>query len=145
MVITGLPYPQVNKCLNRIWQRKYYEHMEMHIYKDGDELSVEVAKWLVDYIAATLKKQDRFTLVLSGGSTPHKLNTLLAGSPYKEKIDWSKLHIFCGDERFVPFEDDRNNAKMAFDTLLNHVPVPASQIHVMRTENIIPEVAAGEY
>ncbi|HMC84849.1 MAG TPA: 6-phosphogluconolactonase [Chitinophagaceae bacterium] len=119
--------------------------MEMHIYKDGDELSIEVAKWLVDYIAATLKKQDRFTLVLSGGSTPHKLNTLLAGSPYKEKIDWSKLHIFWGDERFVPFEDDRNNAKMAFDTLLNHVPVPASQIHVMRTKDIIPEVAAGEY
>jgi 6-phosphogluconolactonase len=119
--------------------------MELHIYRDNDELSVEVAKWLVDYIAAMLKKQDRFTLVLSGGSTPHKLNTLLAASPYKEKIDWTKLHIFWGDERFVPFQDDRNNAKMAFDTLLNHVPVPASQIHVMRTENIIPEVAAGEY
>jgi len=119
--------------------------MELHICKNNDELSTEVAKWLVDYIAATLKKQDRFTLVLSGGSTPHKLNTLLAASPYKEKVDWSKLHIFWGDERFVPFEDDRSNAKMAFDTLLDHVPVPAAQIHVMRTENIIPEVAAGEY
>jgi 6-phosphogluconolactonase len=119
--------------------------MELHIYKNNEELSVKVAGWLVDYIAATLKKQDRFTLVLSGGSTPHKLNTLLAASPYKEKVDWSKLHIFWGDERFVPFEDDRNNAKMAFDTLLDHVPVPAIQIHVMRTTDIIPEVAAGEY
>ena len=119
--------------------------MELHIYKDGNELAGEVAKWLVDYIAETLKKQDRFTLVLSGGSTPHKLNTLLAASPYKEKVDWSKLHIFWGDERFVPLTDDKSNAKMAFDTLLNHVPVPASQIHVMKTENIIPEVAAGEY
>ena len=57
---------------------------------------------------------------------------LLAASPYKEKIDWSKLHIFWGDESFVPFEDDRNNAKMAFDTLLDHVPVP--KYHVMRTD-----------
>ncbi|MES1223014.1 MAG: 6-phosphogluconolactonase [Bacteroidota bacterium] len=119
--------------------------MELHIYKDNDELSIEAAKWLVNYIASTLKKQNRFTLVLSGGSTPHKLNTLLASAPYKEKVDWSKLHIFWGDERFVPFEDDRNNAKMAFDTLLNHVPVPAEQIHVMKTTRIIPEVAAGEY
>ena len=119
--------------------------MELHIYKDNDELSVEVAKWMTDYIAATLKKKDRFTLVLSGGGTPQKLNMLLAASPYKEKIDWARLHIFWGDERFVPFTDERNNAKMAFDTLLDHVPVPASQIHRMKTENIIPEVAAGEY
>ncbi|MEO6315960.1 MAG: 6-phosphogluconolactonase [Chitinophagaceae bacterium] len=119
--------------------------MELHIYKNNDALSVEVANWITDYIIKTLKKQDRFTLVLSGGGTPQKLNTLLAASPYKEKIDWSKLHIFWGDERFVPFTDERNNAKMAFDTLLDHVPVPASQIHRMNTENIIPEVAAGEY
>jgi len=119
--------------------------MELHISKDNDELSLEVAQWMVDYIDDTLKKQNRFTLVLSGGSTPHKLNTLLAASPFKEKIDWDKLHIFWGDERFVPFEDERNNARMAFDTLLNHVPIPASQIHVMKTKNIIPEVAAGEY
>ncbi|MEP7277950.1 MAG: 6-phosphogluconolactonase [Bacteroidota bacterium] len=118
--------------------------MELHIYKDNDELSVEVAKWLVDYISATLKEQDKFTLVLSGGGTPHKLNTLLAASPYKEKIDWHKLHIFWGDERFVPFEDDRNNAKMAFDTLLDHVPVPTAQIHIMRTD-IQPAEAAAAY
>ena len=50
---------------------------------------------------------------------------MLAAPPYKEQIDWSKLHIFWGDERAVPFEDNRNNAKMAYDTLLNFVPVPA--------------------
>jgi 6-phosphogluconolactonase len=118
--------------------------MELHISKDNNALSIEAANWMVDYIAAALRKQDRFTLVLSGGSTPQKLNTLLAAAPYKEKIDWSRLHIFWGDERYVPFEDDRNNAKMAFDTLLNHVPVPATQIHVMRTD-ISPEAAAAAY
>ncbi len=119
--------------------------MEVHIYKNNDELSVAVAEWMVEYIVDTLKKKDRFTLVLSGGGTPQKLNGLLAASPYKEKIDWSRLHIFWGDERFVPYADERNNAKMAFDTLLDHVPVPASHIHRMKTENIIPEVAASEY
>ena len=105
--------------------------MELNIYKDANELSQEFAEWLKDDIVRTLKKQDRFTLVLSGGSTPKLLHTILAAAPYKDQIDWSKLHIFWGDERYVPFEDDRNNAKMAYDTLLNQVPVPASQIHIM--------------
>jgi 6-phosphogluconolactonase len=118
--------------------------MELHIYKNNDALSVDVAEWMTAYISETLKKQDRFTLVLSGGGTPQKLNTLLAAAPYKEKIDWSKLHIFWGDERFVPFTDERNNAKMAFDTLLDHVPVPREQIHRIRTD-ITPEESAIEY
>ncbi len=118
--------------------------MELNIYKDADELSMGVAKWLTGYITDTLKKKDRFTIALSGGSTPHKLHTLLAGPPFKDQIDWSKLHIFWGDERAVPFEDSRNNAKMAYDTLLNHVKVPASQIHIMRTD-IEPEAAAAAY
>lgn len=118
--------------------------MELKIYKDSNEFSNEVAKWMTDYIVATLKKQDRFVLVLSGGGTPQKLNTLLAASPYKQQIDWTKLHIFWGDERYVPYNDERNNAKMAFETLLDHVPVPANQVHRMRTD-IFPEQAALEY
>jgi 6-phosphogluconolactonase len=52
--------------------------------------------------------------------------------------------VFWGDERAVPFEDTRNNAKMAFDSLLNFVTVPPGQIHVMRTD-IPPEQSAAEY
>lgn len=118
--------------------------MELHRYKDGEALSQAAAKWIADRIAATLKKSDRFTIALSGGSTPKRLHQILAQSPYKEQIDWSKLHVFWGDERAVPFEDDRNNAKMAYDTLLNFVPVPGTQIHVMRTD-ITAEESASEY
>ena len=118
--------------------------MELHIYKDAEALSAAAAKWIADRIGETLKKKDRFTIALSGGSTPQRLHKILAASPYKEQVDWSKLHIFWGDERAVPFEDSRNNAKMAYDTLLNFVPVPASQIHVMRTD-IAPEQSAAEY
>jgi 6-phosphogluconolactonase len=118
--------------------------MQLHVYKDAEALSQAVAKWIAGYIGDTLKKQDRFTIALSGGSTPKRLHEILAAAPFKEQIDWTKLHVFWGDERAVPFEDPRNNAKMAYDTLLNFVPVPPSQIHVMRTD-IAPEQSAAEY
>ncbi len=118
--------------------------MQLHIYTDSEALSREVAKWIAGKIHDTLKKQPRFTIALSGGSTPKRVHQLLAAAPYKDQIDWSRLHIFWGDERAVPFEDDRNNAKMAYDTLLNFVPVPASQIHIMRTD-ISPEQSAAAY
>ena len=118
--------------------------MELHRYKDGEALSQAAAGWIAERIGATLQKASRFTIALSGGSTPKRLHQILAASPYKERIDWSKLHVFWGDERAVPFEDDRNNAKMAYETLLDFVPVPAAQIHVMRTD-ITPEESASEY
>ena len=118
--------------------------MQIHTLKDSNQFSHTVAEWIIECIGETLKKQDRFTWVLSGGNTPKALYELLAVTPYREKIEWEKLHLFWGDERAVPFEDARNNAKMTFDTLLNHVPVPASQIHVMRTD-ISPEQSAMEY
>ena len=118
--------------------------MELIIGQNIDELSQQAAEWMVEYIHKTLQLQDRFTIALSGGSTPKKLHLLLASGQFKNKIDWQKLHLFWGDERYVPFNDDRNNAKMAFDTLLHHVPVPKSQIHIMRTD-IDPGDSAKEY
>jgi 6-phosphogluconolactonase len=119
--------------------------MQLHLTKDVNELSASLAAWLAEHIQQTLQQQSRYTLALSGGNTPKLLHALLAAEPYKSKIDWSKLHIFFGDERFVPFNDERNNAKMAFDTLLDHVPVPKEQIHIMQTENISPEDSAKAY
>lgn len=119
--------------------------MQLHKSKDLKQLSVDVTNWLVENIQQTLQKQSRYTLCLSGGSTPKLMNELLSSDAYKGKVDWSKLHIFFGDERFVPLSDERNNARMAFDTLLNKVPVPKEQIHIMPTENIAPEDAAVAY
>jgi len=124
------------------WQKK--ENMSIVISKNIDELSLAAAEWMVDCIHRTLQLEDRFTIALSGGSTPKKLNLLLASDQFKNKIDWQKLHVFWGDERYVPLTDDRNNAKMAFDTLLDHVPVPRSQIHIIRTD-IDPGESAKEY
>ena len=117
--------------------------MTLKIYKDPGALSDAAAEWIADLVRKVLQRQNRFTIALSGGSTPQKLHRILA-EKYADKIDWSRLHIFWGDERAVPFGDERNNARMAYETLLNHVPVPASQIHVMRTD-IEPAVAAAQY
>jgi len=118
--------------------------MELHIEKDTKALSASLAEWINKYIQQVLASQDRFTFVLSGGSTPKALYALLAESPYKESIPWEKLHFFWGDERAVPFEDSRNNAKMCYDELLDKVPVKAENIHIMRTD-ITPEESAAEY
>jgi 6-phosphogluconolactonase len=118
--------------------------MQLNISKNIDKLSEKLANWMIGYINTVLQKQDRFTIALSGGSTPKKLYQLLATEKFKNKIDWRKLHVFWGDERYVPFSDERNNAKMAFDVLLDHVPIPLAQIHKMRTD-IEPDLSAKQY
>jgi|KBSMisStandDraft_5_1062788.scaffolds.fasta_scaffold312277_2 6-phosphogluconolactonase len=118
--------------------------MDIEIYKDADLLSKALAEWITGLIEETLSREDRFSIVLSGGSTPKKLNELLASHPFCDRIDWKRIHVFWGDERAVPFDDERNNARMAFDTLLNKVGVPREQIHLMDT-SLPPMQAAAEY
>lgn len=117
---------------------------QLHIAKDSVQLSTDLAEWIGNYINEVLTKKDRFTFVLSGGSTPKLLYTLLAAKPYNESIPWEKIHFFWGDERAVPYEDSRNNAKMAYDELLDKVGIKAENIHVMRTD-IGAEESAAEY
>ncbi|TAE32558.1 MAG: 6-phosphogluconolactonase [Cytophagales bacterium] len=107
--------------------------MNISVAADPAQLARNVADWMLAYERAVLAKQGRFTIALSGGSTPKALHQLLAKAPYRDKFSWDKWHVFWGDERYVPRTDERNNARMAFDTLLNHVPVPNNQIHEMRT------------
>lgn len=118
--------------------------MQLKVTKDINDLSRQFAGWMVQYIEKILKTHNRFTISLSGGSTPKKLYQLLASDEYKNKIDWSRIHFFLGDERYVPYTNDRNNGRMIFETLLNLVPVKKEQIHLMRTD-IEPEASALEY
>jgi 6-phosphogluconolactonase len=90
--------------------------MHLHIFPHTNELSRSLADWIVDYISTIIENKGRFTIALSGGSTPQQLHALLAAPPYRDKINWALMHIFWGDERAVPFEDERNNARMAYDT-----------------------------
>ncbi|MEO8414618.1 MAG: 6-phosphogluconolactonase [Ginsengibacter sp.] len=118
--------------------------MNLHIYKSKEELGEALAAWMCDLVKSTLKNQEFFTLVLSGGETPKILFKILASAKFKDKINWNRVHIFWGDERVVPFNDERNNAKMAFAILIDNIDIPGNQVHIMRT-NIEPIFAAQEY
>jgi 6-phosphogluconolactonase len=118
--------------------------MKLHVSKDLEELSEMVAGWIVNYAREVLATHNRFTIALSGGSTPKKLYEQLASEKYSSKINWKQVHVFWGDERGVPFADKSNNAKMAFDELLSQVPVPKDQIHIIQTD-IDPVDAAADY
>ncbi len=118
--------------------------MQLVTTKNPAELAKRAAEFIARRINETLKKQERFTIALSGGSTPKALHELLAKSPYAEQIPWLQLHVFWGDERYVPIDDPLSNAGMAYDTLLGHVYTPDDQIHVWRTD-LEPEAAAADY
>ena len=118
--------------------------MHLFIYKDARETTTALADWIILLIKKTLEVKDRFTIALSGGETPKKLYQIVASDAYREKINWSRLHIFWGDERFVPFSDDSNNAKMAFDNLLSKVNIPSEQVHTIWTD-VTPEESAKQY
>lgn len=118
--------------------------MHLHIYKDAEETTLALADWITSLIQKTLEVKDKFTIALSGGETPKRLYQTLASPRYREKLNWSKLHIFWGDERYVPFTDERSNAKMAYDNLLSKVKVPSEQVHKIWTD-ISPAESAKQY
>src|SRR5687767_9325323 len=105
-----------------------------HIYSNPDEVSKAMADFFAGVAANAVKNKGRFTVALTGGSSPKQLYTMLANPPYQQQLPWKDMYIFWGDERCVPFTDSRNNAKMAFETLLNYVPIPKNQIYPMSGE-----------
>ena len=118
--------------------------MQLIVKKNPAELAKAAADFIAKRIKEVLKTQDRFTIALSGGSTPKALHELLAKAPYADQIPWLQLHVFWGDERYVPIDDEQSNAGMAYDTLLGHVYTPEDQIHVWRTD-LEPDAAAADY
>jgi len=82
---------------------------------------------------------------LSGGSTPRALYGLLAEPPFRETIDWPRVHLFWGDERFVPPDHPDNNYRAALEALVRRVPIPTENVHRIPTEATEPEAAAAQY
>lgn len=85
-----------------------------------------------------------FSLFLSGGSTPKALYQLLASDTWKNAFDWKSVELYFGDERCVPPDSELSNYRMARETLIDRVPIPAENVFRMKGE-IDPEQAAREY
>jgi len=93
---------------------------------------------------AAIGAHGRFVTALSGGSTPRALFELLATERFASSIDWGRIDVCWGDERAVPPEAAASNYRMAREVLLDHVPIPAAQVHRMAGEES-PLVAAAAY
>ncbi len=80
------------------------------------------------------KRKRRFTVALSGGSTPAILYSLI-GDNYTKSVSWEYVHFFWGDERCVPPESSESNYGMARDTLLHKIDIPPANLHRIRGED----------
>src|ERR1700712_3421080 len=98
-------------------------------YADADTLVTAAGDRLVIAIAAAISKRGVAYVVLTGGGTGVKL--LKHVGLYGEAIDWSVVHLYWGDERYVPADDDDRNDKQAREALLNHIDIPAANVHAM--------------
>jgi 6-phosphogluconolactonase len=121
-----------------------YVKPDVRIFQDLDSLSHAAAEAFVGACSEATTLRGRFLATLSGGTTPLGLYELLARSPFKEHVDWARSHLFWGDERCVPPEDLENSYGQTRDILLSHVPVPAENVHRIRSE-LEPEQAAQDY
>jgi len=116
----------------------------LSIFKSTDQLNEFAAEFIVKLAKEAISERGEFCIALSGGQTPQRLYALLASEKYRTQIDWQKTHVFWGDERCLPPEDERNNAHEAKLILLNHVSIPSQNIHVIPV-NLSPAEAAKTY
>ncbi|OBA76715.1 6-phosphogluconolactonase [Mycobacterium sp. 1554424.7] len=101
----------------------------VEVFADGDALVEAAGGRLVETIQKAVAARGRAMIVLTGGGNGIGLLKYLGSR--SEQIDWSNVHLFWGDERYVPEDDDERNEKQAREALLDHVDIPSSHVHAM--------------
>lgn len=114
------------------------------VYPDREALSRAAAALFAERAVRAVADHGRCAILLAGGETPRCTYELLAGEPLRDQVPWGCLHLFWGDERSIPSEDPRSNARMAHLALLDRVPVPLGQVHPIPGDRD-PRQAAEEY
>jgi 6-phosphogluconolactonase len=119
--------------------------MHIAIYPDLETISQNAAQYVTRVANEAIVTRGRFTLALSGGTTPGKLYSLLGTAAYLSQIDWRLAEIFWSDERCVPPDDAESNYRLAHETLLSHLPIPAAQVHLMPADQPNRDAASLDY
>ncbi|AWV47451.1 6-phosphogluconolactonase [Mycobacterium leprae Kyoto-2] len=101
----------------------------VEIFSDSKTMVGAAGKRLASTIQSAVAARERALIVLTGGSSGIGLLRDLATRG--QQIDWSRVHLFWGDERYVPKDDDERNEKQARVALLDHIDIPPSQVHPM--------------
>ncbi|MFI5162556.1 MAG: 6-phosphogluconolactonase [Sphingobacteriales bacterium] len=118
--------------------------MKLNIYKNEDEVLEGLANYFVETSVTSIAHHGQFSVALSGGNSPKKLYELLASPKFKSRVDWSKVHFFFGDERYVPHTDPQSNYLMAKKAILEPLELSYRQIFPVNT-SVSPEEAAARY
>jgi 6-phosphogluconolactonase len=122
--------------------------LSVEVLADPAAVARQAAVWFLREADEAVRRQGRFTVALSGGSTPRALYELLAGPEAPAlgpPVAWDRVHLFWGDERYVPPDHPDSNYRMTREALLTRVPVPPGQVHRIATEHPDPERAAAAY
>jgi 6-phosphogluconolactonase len=119
----------------------------IRVEADLAALARAAADLLLEAALAAVSAGGRFSLVLSGGSTPRALYRRLAdpSASYLPRIPWPQVHVFWGDERCVPPDHPESNYRMARESLLDRVPIPPGNVHRLEGEDPDPQAAAARY
>ncbi len=114
---------------------------QVEIWNDRAEIAARAMVLCQLAYDQAIAKGERFTIVGAGGSTPRVLYELLATKDW----NWSQVHVFWGDERYVPAIDPQSNEGMTRKAWLDHVAIPPVNIHAIATDADDPAIAAAQY
>ena len=101
----------------------------VQVFDDAEAVARGAAERFVELGQAAIDARGCFSVGLAGGSTPKRAYELLASEAYREQLNWSKVHIFFGDERCVPPDHSESNYRMANEALISRVSIPPPNVH----------------
>lgn len=113
----------------------------VEILPDLQGLIARAQDAILSSLATAIQERGQFTIALSGGSTPKPLYEAIGSL----NLDWDKIHVFWGDERYVPSNHPDSNELMARIAWLNKVPIPQTNIHAIPTLSGNPVADANKY
>lgn len=113
------------------------------IFPDEEGACRAGAESFAERAAEAIAERGRFTVALSGGTTPEPMYRFLGEEPLRSRIEWGRVHLLWGDERCVPPAHPRSNFGMAWRVFVSRVPIPGENVHRMRGELPPEEGAAG--
>ncbi|HET9819847.1 MAG TPA: 6-phosphogluconolactonase [Rhodanobacteraceae bacterium] len=109
-----------------------------HVFPGEMSLQADARERVLAAARDAIAEHGAFDIVLAGGNTPRKLYRALRGAD----ADWARWHAWYGDERCAPPNDPGRNSKMARDEWLDHVAIPAANVHAIPAELGAREAAA---
>lgn len=116
----------------------------IRVLPNPESLARAAAEIFVTRARHAVEASGRFAVVLSGGKTPRRAYELLSRPLFTGRVPWDDVHVFWGDERYVPPDDPQSNARMAREALLDHVSIPQVQVHPIDC-SLPPRDAAARY